>query len=247
MKSSRGTAALYDSIGHGYAKRRRPDPRIEAKILEALGDAQSVVNVGAGAGSYEPRDRRVIAVEPSQVMIRQRSANAAPVFRASATDLPFRDQSFDVSMAILTIHHWPNYARGLAEMRRVAQRTVLLTFDTSVGGFWLTDYFPEIIEIDRDSMPAIADVERHLDNATVTAVPIPHDCTDGFLGAHWRRPEAYLDPRVRSATSVFAKMKKTPEGLSRLEADLRSGEWRRRYGHFLSRVELDLGYRLIVS
>jgi len=239
---------LYDTIGHGYRQLRQQDPRIAARILRALGGATSVVNVGAGAGSYEPRDRKLIAVEPSMVMIRQRASNAAPVVQASATCLPFRDASFDASLAVLTIHHWPDLSRGLQELRRVAcQIVVILTFDTSVGGFWLTDYFPEMPDIDRQSMPSIAEMQRHLGSIAVFDVPVPHDCTDGFLGAYWRRPHAYLDANIRSAISIFSKMEGVEDGLAVLQADLASGRWHHRYGHLLHRSELDLGYRLVVA
>ena len=239
---------LYDSIGHGYGQRRRQDPRIAERILRALGSSESVVNVGAGAGSYEPRDRKLVAVEPSMVMIRQRPAEAPPAVRASAEDLPFRDESFDASLAVLTLHHWPDLSRGIGELRRTARRTVvILTFDTSVGGFWLTDYFPEILDVDRRTVPAVSEIERQLGTARVFDVPVPHDCTDGFLGAYWRRPQAYLDEGVRSAISVFSRIGSLEAGLSRLRADLESGSWQRRYGHLSSRAELDLGYRLIVA
>ncbi|NNL65009.1 MAG: class I SAM-dependent methyltransferase [Myxococcales bacterium] len=239
---------LYDAIGHGYVERRRQDPRIAEPIVRALGRCESVVNVGAGAGSYEPRDRKVVAVEPSRVMIRQRPPEASPAVRATAMDLPFRDGSFDASLAILTLHHWPDPARGLAELRRVARSTVvILTFDTTVGGFWLTDYFPGILEIDRRTMPALSEIERRLGAVQVFDVPIPHDCTDGLLGAHWQRPEAYLDAGVRSATSVFSRIGDLAPGLDRLRDDLDSGAWRRRYGGLLDRAELDLGYRLVVA
>jgi SAM-dependent methyltransferase len=239
---------LYDSIGHGYGERRKEDPRIAERIARALGSSESVVNVGAGAGSYEPRDRKLVAVEPSMVMIRQRPPDASPAVRASATNLPFRDESFDASLAVLTLHHWPDVWRGIEELRRAARKTVvILTFDTSVGGFWLTDYFPEILEVDQRTMPAVSAIERQLGTAKIFDVPIPHDCTDGLLGAHWRRPHAYLDAGVRSATSVFSQIGDLKSGLSRLRADLDSGSWRRRYGHLLTRSELDLGYRLVVA
>lgn len=239
---------IYDTIGHGYADRRRQDPRIAERIVRALGSSESIVNVGAGAGSYEPRDRKVIAVEPSMVMIRQRPPGSPPAVRASATNLPFSDESFDASLAVLTLHHWPDVGRGIDELRRTARRTVvILTFDTTVGGFWLTDYFPEILEIDRRSMPAMSAIERHLGTNKVFDVPIPHDCTDGLLGANWRRPHAYLNAGVRSATSVFSQIENPEPGLTRLRADLESGSWRRRYGDLMSRVELDLGYRLVVA
>jgi SAM-dependent methyltransferase len=239
---------LYDSIGSGYREWRKQDPRIAERIVSALGSSQSIVNVGAGTGSYEPRDRKLVAVDPSMVMIRQRPPEAPPAVRASATNLPFRDESFDASLAVLTLHHWPDLSRGIEELRRAARRTVvILTFDASVGGFWLTDYFPEILEVDRLTMPALSTIEGHLGSARVFDVPIPYDCTDGFLGAYWRRPHAYLDAKVRSAISVFSRIESPEPGLSRLRADLESGVWRRRYGDLLNRSELDLGYRLMVA
>jgi SAM-dependent methyltransferase len=239
---------IYDTIGHGYRRLRREDPRIAERICEALGDSASVVNVGAGAGSYEPHDRDVVAVEPSLVMVRQRAVDAAPVVRASAMSLPFRDGSFDASLAILTIHHWSDPARGIQELRRVARGpVVILTFDTSVGGFWLTDYFPEIPEIDRLSMPSLSEVRGQLGSAAVLDLPVPHDCADGFLGAYWRRPHAYLDANTRSAISIFSKLKNVEAGVSALRADLASGVWQRRYGDLLELSEIDLGYRLVVA
>ena len=239
---------LYDSIGHGYGERRRQDPRIAERIIRALGRSESVVNVGAGTGSYEPRDRKLVAVDPSMVMIRQRPPGASPAVRASATNLPFRDESFDASLAVLTLHHWPDLSRGIGELRRAARRTVvILTFDTSVGGFWLTDYFPEILEVDRRTMPALSAIVRQLGTSRVFDVPIPHDCTDGFLGAYWRRPHAYLYASVRSAISVFSRIGSLEPGLTRLRADLESGAWHQRYGHVLDRLEIDLGYRLVVA
>jgi SAM-dependent methyltransferase len=158
------------------------------------------------------------------------------------------DDSFDAALAVLTIHHWPNLSGGLQELRRVARKNiVILTFDTSVGGFWLTEYFPEILQFDRDSMPSISEIQRQLGKLAVFDLPIPHDCTDGFLGAYWRRPQAYLDARIRSAMSIFSKIGALDAGLAALEADLHSGEWQRRYGHLLRRTDLDLGYRLVVA
>lgn len=239
---------LYDSIGQGYRQLRREDPRIAARIHLALGSSGSVVNVGAGAGSYEPAGRRLVAVEPSRVMLRQRAPGAAPAVRASALDLPFRDESFDTSLAVLTIHHWPDLARGLHELRRSSRRkVVILTCDTSVEGFWLGDYFPEIREIDRRIMPPLSQLERHLGRIAVHDVPIPWDCTDGFLGAYWRRPSAYLDPGVRAAISTFSKLRDVESGLAALRHDLESGAWEARHGQLLVRSELDLGYRLVVA
>lgn len=239
---------LYDVIGIDYRQRRRPDPRLAAPIDAALGAARSVLNVGAGAGSYEPRHRRVVAVEPAWTMIRQRPVDAAPVVRASAVALPVRSAAFDAALAILTLHHWPDRETGVRELRRVARdRVVILTWDPDGPGFWLTDYLPEILVADRRVLPPLDWYRRLLAGAEVTPVPIPHDCRDGFLGAYWRRPEAYLDPAVRGAISIFARLDAPAAGLARLAADLASGAWRRRYGALLERESLDLGYRLVVS
>jgi SAM-dependent methyltransferase len=244
-------AELYDDIGVGYRDRRRPDPRVAAAITRALEGADSVVNVGAGAGSYEPADRFVVAVEPAMTMIRQRRAGSAPVVQAVAADLPFYDNGFAAALAILTIHHWPDRARGLDELGRVARRrVVVVTWDPSISGFWLADdYFPEIFEIDRKIFPTIEDYRHALGRIDVRPMLVPHDCVDGFMGAYWRRPHAYLDAGVRSAISTFAKM--TPRdleaGLKRLRRDLEDGTWARRYGHLLDRSEIDLGYRIVVA
>ena len=240
---------LYDEIGVGYTNFRRPDPRIATAILRALGEADTVVNVGAGAGSYEPSDRSVVAVEPSMTMIRQRRVGSAPAVQASATQLPFRDATFEAALAILTVHHWPDRARGLGELARVARdRIVILTWDPATSGFWLVDdYFPEIVEIDRRIFPSIEEFSRALGRVDVHTLPIPHDCVDGFLAAYWRRPHAYLDASVRSAISTFSKISALEAGLTRLRRDLQDGTWERRYGDLLGRREIDLGYRLLVS
>ena len=239
---------LYDRIGRDYSAHRRPDARISAAILRALGNAGSVVNVGAGAGAYEPTDRYVVAVEPSMRMIAQRGSGSAPAIQACATALPFRNDCFDAALAVLTVHHWPDRILGLGELRRVARdRIVVLTWDRTSSGFWLTDYFPEILDIDRRIFPASDDFEQTLGPVSVEPVLIPQDCTDGFLGAYWRRPATYLDERVRSAISTFSKLSDVEPALDRLSADLDSGEWDRRYGELLTKTELDLGYRLIVG
>lgn len=241
------SGACYDRIGAGYAARRRPDPRIAAAVHAALGSAGTVLNVGAGTGNYEPTDARVTAVEPSAEMIRQRPPDAAPAIRASAEDLPFRDRSFDAAMAVLTVHHWSDPARGLAELRRVTRGpVVLLTYDPAHPGGWLPDYLPALRALDAERMPAMADYEAWLGGVEVAPVPIPHDCTDGFLYAWWRRPDAYLDPHVRSASSSFHAID-AAAGLARLADDLASGTWERRYGHYLSMEACDLGYRLVVA
>ncbi len=243
------TQQLYDEIGVGYRYARRPDPRIAAEILRALGPADSVVNVGAGAGSYEPSDRFVIAVEPSLTMIRQRRPGSARAVQASATCLPFRDASFSAALAALTVHHWPDRTRGLDELARVAtDRVVILTWDPATSGFWLVeDYFPEIVEIDRPNFPSLDEFRRALGRIEVSTLPIPHDCVDGFLGAYWRPPHAYLDADLRRAISTFSKIRTLEPGLARLRRDLEDGTWERRYGALLSRPEIDLGYRLVVS
>lgn len=240
---------LYDEIGGGYRNARRSDPRIATAIVRALGQADTVVNVGAGAGSYEPADRSVVAVEPAMTMIRQRRAGSAPAVQASATALPFRDAAFAAALAILTVHHWPERARGLDELALVARgRAVIVTWDPAASGFWLVDdYFPEIVEIDRAIFPSIEELRRALGPVEVSTLPIPHDCVDGFLGAYWRRPQAYLDAEVRGAMSTFSKIRRLESGLFRLRKDVEDGSWTRRYGDLLSRSEIDLGYRLVVS
>jgi SAM-dependent methyltransferase len=239
----------FDTIGRAYAGRRRPDPRIARIITSALGGARSVVNVGAGTGSYEPADRAVVAVEPSGVMIAQRPPAAAPVVRGAAESLPFSDDAFDAALAVLTVHHWSDRRAGLAEMRRVARdRVVVLTWDPSHPGFWLVrDYFPDLIEFDRRIFPALSDFESALGRVEVSPVPVPHDCVDGFLGAYWRRPEEYLDEGVRGGISTFARIGDISAGLEWLRADLGSGRWVKRNAELLDLEELDLGYRLVVG
>jgi SAM-dependent methyltransferase len=242
--------ALYDHIGRQYAKSRRPDPRIASAIEAALGDAASVVNIGAGTGSYEPRARSVIAVEPSDVMIRQRAADAAPCLQGSAEALPLETASVDAAMAILSAHHWQDLERGFSEMARVARkRAVLLTWVPDAAQFWLThEYFPEIAAHDRtifpDTAALTAMLKRVIGPVHMLSLPIPHDCIDGLLCAYWRRPDSYLSPEVRSGMSSFARIDAEP-GLARLRSDLSSGRWAERNGHLLALHELDLGYRII--
>lgn len=241
-------AALYDTIGLNYADFRQPDPLIERTIRSALGDAASILNVGAGCGSYEPTDRSVVSVELSMTMIRQRPPGAAPVVQATAMDLPFGADAFDASMAVLSVHHWSDKERGLKELRRVSRgRIVVLTWDPAYSGFWLTDYIPEVLDADRPIFPMLHEYEHVLGPTEVIDVLIPHNCTDGMMGAYWRRPEAYLDQRVRSAISTFSKLRDATSGLQKLDRDLKSGEWRSRYRDVLSRTEMDLGYRLVVA
>lgn len=240
--------ALYDRIGIDYANLRRPDQRIAAAIDAALGDATTVLNVGAGTGSYEPSERQVTALEPSAEMIRQRPPGAAPVVQGHAEALPFAAASFDAAMAVLTVHHWTDKAQGLRELRRVARGPVaILTYDPAFRGFWLADYIPELVALDEAQMPPLADYSAALGPVDVNPVPIPHDCTDGFLCAYWRRPAAYLDPRIRAAMSSFHALGDVSEPLARLECDLASGVWEERYGGLMELDTLDCGYRLVVA
>jgi len=241
------TTPLYDTIGKRYAETRRPEPAVREALRGALADARTVLNVGAGSGSYEPADRAVVALEPSPTMIRQRHALGAPVVRGVAEALPFADHTFDAAMAILTIHHWPDLAGGLAELARVARdRVVLFTRDPAHALFWLTDdYFPAIAALDAAVFPSLATLARHLGPPRVDPVPIPHDCRDGFLAAYWRRPERYLDPVARAGISAFSRIADPGPGLARLADDLETGRWRARHGDLLERPELDLGYRIL--
>jgi SAM-dependent methyltransferase len=240
--------ALYDQLGIGYSDYRRPDDRIAARIEAALGQSRSVLNVGAGTGSYEPKNRFVVAVEPSAEMIRQRSQMAAQAIQGAAGRLPFENHSFDAALAILTIHHWSNREHGLAEMQRIArERVVIFTWDPEHPGFWLVrDYLPEILEIDRHNFPSLRDIETAIGPIEVQALAVPADCADGFLGAYWRRPAAYLDPHVRAAISTFSKLD-AAAGIGRLRTDLEYGIWTDRYGALVALSELDIGYRLVVA
>ena len=243
------TSPVYDRIGVGYADLRVPDPRIAAHLHRALGNARTVVNIGAGTGSYEP-PATVAAVEPSRAMLRQRKPRSAPAVQAVAEALPFGDAAFDAALAVLTTHHWSDARQGLAEMARVSRRQVVLTWDQDYTAehFWLLkDYLPEAAERERD-LAALTTVTQVWPDAEVLAVPVPHDCTDGFFAAYWRRPEAFLVPAVRASISGLALLdqERVAAALGRLAADLESGAWARRYADLLERDELDCGYRLVI-
>jgi SAM-dependent methyltransferase len=242
--------ALYDRIGTHYASTRTPDVRIARLIREALGDAHSVLNVGAGAGSYEPSDLEVLAVEPSAAMIAQRPAGAAPVLQASAEKLPLPDKSYDAALAVNTVHHWRDLRAGLGELRRVARKRIVIFMRDGARGesFWLADYLPALDQSTRTSEIAET-IERELRPVTVRPVLLPRDCSDGLFSAYWARPEMYLDSAVRRNISQFALTPEAEvgEGLARLEADLESGAWDRLHGHLRSLPELDLGHRLLVA
>ena len=230
---------------------RREDPRLAAQIRVALGDARSLVNVGAGAGSYEPPDLDVTAVEPSAVMREQRPPGAGPVIDARAEALPFEDGSFDAAMAILSDHHWEDRLQGLRELRRVARRRVVIlnAEPDIVAESWLVrDYLPAFHRLVTRGYSNEQTLEA-LGGGRVEIVPIPHDCRDGFMHAYWRRPHAYLDPRVRAGISVFGLLdaQEVDQAVAKLAADLDSGEWQRRNAELLELDELDLGYRLVVA
>jgi SAM-dependent methyltransferase len=242
----------YEATGAGYASVRRPDPRIAALVHAALGTARTVLNVGAGAGSYEPADRSVVAVEPSARMRAQRPKGAAPVVDATAEDLPFADDAFDAAMATVTIHQWQDWERGLRELRRVSRGpVVILTFDAeALPCWWLNDYVPELFSTEATRYPAIDAICAVLGGATeVMVVPVPLDCTDGFTEAYYGRPEALLDATVRAGQSAwqFADVEAVSAGLGRLAADLASGEWDARYGHLRTQPELLGAVRLVVA
>lgn len=242
----------YEATGHGYASGRRPDPRIEALIHAALGEARTVLNVGAGAGSYEPADREVVAVEPSARMRAQRPAGSAPVIDATAEDLPFADSSFDAAMAVVTVHQWKDASLGLRELRRVTTGpVVILTFDPgAVADWWAADYLPDLFRAEAARYPRIESIRDALGGqVSVAAVPIPIDCTDGFTEAFYGRPEALLDPGVRAAQSAwqFADPSAIAAGLDRLAADLSSGAWDARFGFLRTRPTFTGAVRLVVG
>jgi len=240
---------LYDSIGATYAVTRRTEPRIASQIRAALGDARTVLNVGAGTGSYEPTDRQVLAVEPSAVMRSQRPPDAAPCVAATAESLPFEDRSFDSALAVATIHHWQDPIAGLREMRRVARRVVAFTF--AFGGlsqFWLTrDYLPELVGL-VVGLPSLAEMADAI-GARIEPVLIPWDCADGFPEAYWRRLEAYLDEGVRRGMSLWARLGPGVEqrAVCSLRDDLASGRWAERNRELVALDAADLGLRLLIA
>lgn len=243
----------YDQIGDGYALTRRADPRIERQIRDALGDARSILNVGAGTGAYEPADRTVLAIEPSAMMRAQRPRGAAPCVDATAESLPLTDRSVDAAMALMSLHHWQDWRAGIGELRRVARkRVVIFTYDPAFAERWwlARDYLTELVLLDVKRFPTIEEQSAAAGERTVVeSVPIPLDCRDGFLGAYWRRPHAYLDPDVRAGISTFQLpgAERLLGGLDRLADDLESGRWQQRNSDILEHPELDLGYRLLVS
>lgn len=244
--------AVYDTIGRGYSIRRVADPRIRAAVLAELGDAHRILDVGAGAGSYEPDDREVVAVDLSAVMLAQRTGGAGRAVVGDAARLPFADRSFDAVMGELTVHHWVDRRAGYGELRRLAPRRVVLTYEPAVHNqMWLVaDYVPEIAALDEARPGFCADeVAAGIGATRVTTVPVPADCTDGFIMAFWRRPEAFLDPTTRQATSGLSLVDRRVVGraMARLRADLDSGAWEERYGALRSLDSFDAGLRLVVA
>jgi SAM-dependent methyltransferase len=252
-KSARLAASLgspeYDRIGVGYGLRRRPDPRLSAAIHEAIGQAATILNVGAGAGSYEPPDRSVVALEPSGVMLAQHPGRRR--VQGDAEHLPFDDGTFDVAMAILTVHHWQDLNAGLKELRRVAKRQVVFTWDPNYERkLWITtDYVPAIDALETSRFTPLGSLVDALGAHTVLPFEIPHDFTDGFQAAFWRRPEMYLDPEVRAASSTFASL--PPElvepGIEQLRVDLETGKWRETYQDLITLDRMDFGHRIVIA
>lgn len=245
------TRVDYERYGRTYARHRRPDPRIEARIHAALGDAETVLNVGAGSGSYEPDDRWVLAVEPSATMRAQRPPGVAPAIDARAEALPFDDDSFDAAMACVTIHHWEPPQAGLAELRRVARGPVVVfTFELEHLPAWQHDHLAEGLAIELPRFQPIETVAATLGGRTrIERIPTPADCTDGFFEAFWNRPEQLLDPAVRAAQSMWALLPAGVEDriVERLAAELRSGAWDAEHGHLRELAEYDGALRLVVS
>ncbi len=245
--------ARYDAIGHGYADQRREDPMIRSRLEEALGDARTVLNIGAGTGAYEPSDRHVLAFEPSDVMAAQRPPSRVPALKIAAGPLPLRDGSVDASMAILTIHHWDQEReRGLRELRRVTGGpVVVLTIDPTVSGeLWLMkDYFPEVAELDHAIFPSIDELSEWLGPMRVETIPVARDTPDKMLLAYWAHPEWVLDPAARAATSGFARMPASvvDRVVDAVRRDLADGTWDARHGHLRKLVHYDAGLRLVIA
>lgn len=242
---------LYDEIGTSYAATRREDSRISALIWDAIGPGRSLLNVGAGTGSYEPADRDVVAVEPSPTMIAQRRGRSPLVVQGIAEHLPFPTQSFDAALAVLTVHHWTDRAAGLAELRRVSRRQVVFFFEPlETHGFWGLEYFEEARDLpfEKDA-PGEELLRACLNVSEVRPALVPKDCTDGFGTAFWARPEDYLEPDVQNGMSWIACLPPDARarGTAKLAEDLASGAWDRRFGHLRAMDMYDGGYRIAVA
>jgi SAM-dependent methyltransferase len=245
-------ALLYDRSGHDYSRVRRADPRIAAELHAALGDAKTVLNVGAGAGSYEPTDRYVVPLEPSRVMRSQRPRHLAPALTGSADAIPFDDDAFDAAMVVLSVHHWTDRSRCLREIRRVTRGPVLvLTFDPDAPTeFWMGDYAPELVAIERQRYGTLDSVTTPLGGRVrVIPIEVPRDCLDGFQVAFYARPDAFLDPLIRRAQSAWSSLAPGVEDriVKALSADLGSGRWEEKYGHLRDVPAIPCQLRLIVA
>lgn len=240
--------ALYDNVGKSYSVSRCEDPKIAEDIFQFLLGSDSILNIGAGTGSYEPREMNVIAVEPSMEMIQQRAKDSAPVKQAYAELLPFDDDAFSHTMTVLSMHHWADREAAFAEIKRVTtKRFVAVTWNPSAEPYWLTDdYFPEIHIVDRSIFPSLDEMRNHFPGVRFYTLEIPKDCIDGFTAAYWARPRQYLDATVRSGMSTFSKINGVDEGLKKLEADLESGLWNKKYGYLQDENQLNVGYTIAV-
>ena len=238
----------YDQIGIDYAGQRKSDPRIAAQIHEHLKGADKILNIGAGTGSYEPEEADLIALEPSSKMIEQRNSSH-PVIQASAEELPFEDKHFSHTMTVLSMHHWTDQVKAFKEISRVTkEKFVAVSWNPESAPFWLTeDYFPEIYQTDLKIFPFLNEIKNHFTKVKIEPLLIPADCIDGFLAAYWKRPEAYLDPRVRQSISTFSKLENIEEGLLKLNSDLEDGTWARRNALLLDQEQLDTGYVIVLS
>jgi len=244
------TVTRYDDIGGTYRQRRTPDRQISAQIARHIDHADTVLNVGAGTGSYEPVGPGVVALEPSSVMIAQRSSGSAPVVQGVAESLPFSDNSFEIVMGVLTLHHWRDWRAGLGELMRVCRRRiVLLTWTDFPEGFWLSEYLPDLKTMDAVRFPKAHEYREVLGDLAFEPVPISANCSDGFLCAYWQRPEAYLDPVVRASISSFALLDDSTEklALDELSSDLATGRWDERWGYLRTLDSRDYGYRLVIK
>ncbi len=240
--------ALYDKIGKNYSVGRQTDPVIASNIFQFLTGSNSIVNIGAGAGSYEPRSMNLVAIEPSLEMINQRPADASPVIKAFVESLPFEDDSFSHSMTVLSMHHWKDRKVAFGEVKRVTtKRFIAVTWNPSSDPYWLTEeYFPEIHSIDQSIFPSLDELATAFPGMKFYPLPIPANCIDGFTAAYWARPHAYLDPQVRSRMSTFSKIENLYTGLKKLSADLKSDYWEKRYTQLQALNQLDVGYTVAV-
>jgi SAM-dependent methyltransferase len=248
----RDTIQDYNRQAQNYGQIRQEDRRIQAVIDLALGCARTVLNIGAGTGSYEPKDRYVLALEPSLTMRAQRRSGMAPAMIGTASEIPFDDDTFDASMAMLTVHHWPDLAKGLGEMARVtAGPRIVMSFDPDAHtDFWMFDYVPEMAVVERARYPAISKIVEGLGGVVeVLTLPVARDCTDRFQVALYARPEEFLIEAVRRSQSAWNFLEAGVEArfVQQLGHDLETGVWDVKYGHLRHQDTIDCQLRLIVS